>query len=423
MVLALLLACRSAVTERPDVVVVVLDTVRADHLSGWGYGRPTTPNLDRFAAGAVRYPHAHSSAPWTLPAHGSMFTGRLPSEHGAHLQPDGTPRAYDGRFVTLAEVLVAEGYRTDAIVANQGYLTETWGLFRGFGSHEVVGERADGITRRALRRLEAGDGPRFLFVNYMDAHRPFHTEAPRPEVVGHAVSTSMEALDTLKAIVLPGERDAPDALVRAVTDQYDTALANLDAGLGPLLDHLRDRPNTVVVVTSDHGEFLGEHRWGEHPRDVYEAAVAVPLVVAAPGLGAGVSDDVVLSHDVPRLILRAAGLDGLVDRFPARPPVSELRYDHEHYLSRPELRERLARVRRAWFDWPYKLIETAPGGVELYDLASDPEEHRDLAAIEPERVARLLAELHSLPAAADGGSTPALSPDERERFEALGYLQ
>jgi len=403
-------------------VLVVLDTVRADHLSAYGYPRPTTPHLQGFAAGAVRYENAKSSSPWTLPSHASLFTGRPPSEHGAHLRPDGTAEPLDAHLPTLAEELAAAGYRTGAIVANTGFLAERWGLARGFDDYEVAGVRAAGVTERALRWLDAhDDGPVFLFLNYMDAHRPFHTEIARPEVVGGAADPTMDPLDRLKAVVLPSEQDAPPDLVRAVVDQYDTALANLDAGLAPLLQRLRDeRAHTVAVITSDHGEFLGEHRWGEHPRDVHQPGVAVPLVVAAPGRPPGTSDAVMLSHDVPRLILDASGLDAT--RFPAQPPVAELFADHAPYLARPELRARMARVRRAVFEGSYALIVTEPGGVELFDLARDPSEATDLAHLEPGVVARLRERLPPVrPLRAQ--APPPLTPDERAQLEALGYLE
>ncbi|MEN0065838.1 MAG: sulfatase-like hydrolase/transferase [Myxococcota bacterium] len=347
-----------------------------------------------------------------------------PFEHGAHLGPDGQAQAYDGRFPTLAEELKDAGYRTGAFVANIGFLAPRWGLSRGFDRYEVIESRASEITEHALDWLNApSDAPQFLFLNYLDAHRPYHTEVPRPDVVGYAVPDTMGPLDALKAEVLPGKRDAQPSLVSTTEDQYDTALANLDAGLGPLLDRLAAESNTVVVITSDHGEFLGEHRWAEHPRDVYGPGIAVPLFIREPKVGGGSVDDVTFSHDLPALIQRAAGLPQPFP--PGRWPLAELYYDHAHYLTRPDLAARMTRVRRAWIEWPDKLIVSERSDktdvVELYDLANDPEERHNRALLEPRRVTELRRKLpplvHVQPASVE------LSPEERAQLKALGYLE
>ncbi len=424
-VAGLTFGCSSVPAQPPDIVLVVLDTVRADHLLAYGHTRDPTPNLTRFTASATRYPRAWSSAPWTLPSHTSMLTGQPPHRHGARLGPDGRGRPYDGRFPTLPEVLSEAGYRTGAIVANTGFLSERWGLSRGFASYDVVHEDAAGIATRALAWLGSDSEPAFLLLNVMDAHRPWHTEPARPDVVGRAVEPSMAPLDQLKEIVLPGTRDAPAELVRTVVDQYDTALANLDTGLEPLLDQLAARDDAVVVITSDHGEYLGEHRLGEHPRDLYEPALRIPLFVRG-GAPHESPDDVVLSHDLPRLVLEAAGHGELAARFPADPPpLAELHHDHAHLLAQPVLRARFDRVRRAWIDWPYKLIATDGGPAELYDLSRDPSETRDLAETESAVVTRLRDELLAVlgDAAPTATVAPQLSERERAQLRALGYLE
>ncbi|MBT3223583.1 MAG: sulfatase, partial [Proteobacteria bacterium] len=161
-----------------NILFISLDTVRADHLSVYGYHLPTSPNLEALADHATLYRRAQASAPWTLPSHASMFTGLYPFEHGAHTpEPGGKNKAVvlNQDLTTIAEVLSSNGYVTGAIVANAAFLGKKFALDQGFAEYEIKRGTGDEINKRALTWLRKNkDQSFFLFLNYMDAHRPYN---------------------------------------------------------------------------------------------------------------------------------------------------------------------------------------------------------------------------------------------------------
>ncbi|MDG1490680.1 MAG: sulfatase, partial [Planctomycetota bacterium] len=407
--LSLLAACGDGgAAEVPHVIVLSLDTVRADRVGCYGGGRSSTPRLDALAAGADRYETCVATAPWTLPSHASMFTGLFPFEHGTHgfrvteyvdnahpLHPD---------HLTLAEGLSAAGYETAAFVANTVYLANRFGLAQGFDTYEVRRQGAGAMTDRALRFLDERDSERpcFLFVNYMDAHRPYGM-APASELARMpADEHPAKLLERLcERVMVEGE--APGLLADRVSALYDEGLGALDQEVGRLLDGLRERgllDGALVLVTSDHGEAFGDHGIVEHGKDVYESLVSVPLIVKRPGQVEGHTLGGVASLvDVPGLIAGAvpgATGDLLRQDFPRLPgghPVTA-----EVHFARPrELQlygERFQRERTALRDGRFKLIVGAEG-MELYDLEADPEERDDLAPREADRADALRSRLDS----------------------------
>jgi arylsulfatase A-like enzyme len=423
------------------VVLVTVDTLRADHVGAYGYPRPTSPEIDAFRRGATLYSRAQSASPWTLPTHASLFTGLDPFEHGAHTERDESGRALARPLapahVTLAEALRDEGFRTGAFVANSGYLDARMGLDQGFETYEVQREPGVEKNARIAEWLDADSGqPFFLFVNYMDAHRPYNTA---PVEGGPETSANLDpkAIDRLYQAVMPGDRPLAEALVREVTAQYDLGVANADRAVGALLELVRDRgleDETLFVITSDHGEYFGEHDLVEHSKDVYQEALWVPLLIRDAGQRAPALDDVPFaSAHLPRRI--AAGLPPEVEarlalRFPRRagvdPVVAENYYARERDLRNPGWGHRFERVRRAVFEWPLKWIQSSDGADELFDLDVDPAERRDLGAARPKDAARLRAlledRLSRLPDSAPPARVPAPGEDERRELEALGYL-
>ena len=290
----------------PNLVLVVLDTVRADHLAPYGYARVTTPHLDAFARDeATRFTQARSSSSWTLPSHASLFTGLLPSEHGA-AYPGETAHPLRGEVVTLAERLRAAGYETAAVVANTLFIVPRLGMDQGFGHFDdrrgsFVGDylalpqlaglrlavghtpyrSAREITEAALQWLDArspSEGrlaarPFFLMLNYMDAHRPYLPPSPFDKAFS----------DEVPEYALKPERKLHLLL-------YDRELMHLDSQLARLLERLRERglfENTVVVVTADHGEAFGEHGRYGHSGTLFEELVHVPLYVKPAGAASG----------------------------------------------------------------------------------------------------------------------------------------
>jgi len=423
----------------PNIVVIVLDTVRADHLGCYGYRRDTTPAIDAFARGSTLYSRAVATAPWTIPSHASLLTGLFPYEHGAHrLEPlNGreTVRGLDPAIPTLAELLAREGYVSGAFLANP-YLSTAYGLHRGFAFWQIDATRAEKLNRRIVDWLaDAPEAPFLLLVNYLDAHRVYNTDGRRSFLGPADPADRGESLERLKHEVLPGTRDAAPDLVQRVVDEYDTAIANLDDAVGELLaelDELELLENTVVVVTSDHGESFGEHRVVEHAKDVYQTELAIPLIVKQPGQRRGARIDTLVSlADVGRLAF--AGLpSGPRERLLAAwPPPTGVAVAENHYtlakdLADPRWGHRFRRIRRALFDGTDKFIESSDGAHELYDLAADPAELENRFDAEPELAARLRSRLAALLAAPRRAASAGenVEPDEelRAKLKALGYL-
>ena len=451
---ALLMSCGDGRPKAPtNVILVVLDTVRSDHLSCYGYARRTTPNLDAFAAGADRYTTARASAPWTLPSHASLFTGRFPFQHHAE--------AYERRDtetgniviedaaalapaeITLAEVLRDERYRTGAIVANMGYVNERSGLDQGFEHFE--NERVDAVplTNAALAWLDSAQAPQpfFLFMNYMDAHRTYRAapliDARRNEVPGVPPpgETGDTYLDALYVELFDKRGAASPDLVTKAIDTYDNALANLDIGLGLLFEQLKRRglyDDALIIVCADHGEYFGEHNLVEHSKDVYEPVLRIPLIIKRPGQTSGrIVDTPVSIADVPRLAFAALPTtieDKHAAQFPgsARLPLfAELSFSRKKDLQRWQ--ERFDRTRSAMYLEHYKVIRSSDGKHELYDLAADPREEHDLFASKPLEARVLLEQLQRTQQRHGGAAspTPLSEPTEAELkvLRELGYTE
>lgn len=391
---ALVSGCHYGVDEGripPPVILISLDTVRADTLSCYGGPEGATPRLDEFAAASERFETCVSSAPWTLPAHASMFTGLYPLEHGAHSFLPGAGHKGDNvfglhpRFETLAEALGARGYATAGIVANPIYLRPGLGLEAGFQTWDVRREPGAQVTDRALAWLDEtaspeGDRarPRFLFVNYLDAHRPYAT--------GDASDRSRAELDALIAqVMVRGEE--PGELGEKVRGLHQKAVSRLDTEVGRLLDGLKARglfDSSIIVITSDHGEAFGAHGTVEHSKDVYEELVRVPLLVKGPLQGAArVAKKPASSVDVPGLIAaHLAGTDAESARAVfRRVPGTHVVLTENHFSRLRDLArygDRFARERRAIYDGDLKLIIDSRGNHELYDLSQDPGETKNL---------------------------------------------
>jgi arylsulfatase A-like enzyme len=403
----------------PNLLLLVLDTVRAQSLGLYGHDRPTTPNLDRLGASSVVFERAVAAAPWTLPSHASLFTGRMPHELGLHHgRPLGTG------IPTLAEALVARGYRTAGFVGNNIYCGRGYGLARGFQHYEdypvspqelllasslartVANERAvrwlsryygiigrktvDDVNREFLRWLDRTPGrPYFAFLNYSDAHEPYQPPErfltrfadgrPRDEQLWHSVRQA-------------GRFDlyqAPPADHAANLAAYEAAIAWLDERVAGLLDELDRRgglDETLVVITSDHGEEFGEHGRFGHGSSLYRLALHVPLMLRYPGrlsnhreaypvslrdLGATMLALLDPEADVPiagesfaRLTQGAAG---------AATPVLVSELSPEE--TQPD--DRRAEV--SVLEGSRHYLRTYDGREELYDWDADPWERADLA--------------------------------------------
>lgn len=410
-----------APSGRPNVVLLVLDTVRADHVSCYGYGRSTTPRLDALAADGVLFEGCVAPAPWTVPSHGSLFTGLYPTSHGSHEEH----LALSPAHITLAEVLRDAGYETAGFAANL-YLMPTLGYDQGFNTYDVQPVLTPGRVRLVrdagemnalvlpwLDTQGAKRQPFFLFVNYMDAHAPYDPPAPYDALYGDPRPFDSPFYRNQNRLpYIRGEVEMTPREQQHIIDFYDSEITYLDYEVGRVLDKLAELgldDHTLVIVASDHGEFLGEHHLLDHRLCLYEEVLDVPLVLWYPaGLPQG---------------RRVAGLVQLTDVMPTvldlvgvKPPVAmqgrslvpliqgqddpatynvafaEFFRDESHVQELgPAYDRRLKSLRLG--DWKY--IWSSAGPEELYDLSTDPGESHNLVMQQPDRAATLHARLDS----------------------------
>ncbi|MBI2835597.1 MAG: sulfatase [Acidobacteria bacterium] len=447
----------------PDVILISLDTVRADHLSVYGYARDTTPNLEQFARGATLYRRAIAPADMTLSTHASIFTGLYPSWHGAHPVADAPPLSLPSRLFTLAERLRAAGYETSQIVANFAMLGPTFNLHQGFG-HSIVAaplcsvsspaylwnlvsqgghlfervllpaEDVNAVAFPLLSNAMRGPRPLFMFLNYMDAHWPYRPPQPYDRrYPGKDGSLDLDHYARMSNEVMSGGRHVTAAEAAHLTSQYDGALAYLDAEIGVLLGRLResaDYDRSLVIITSDHGEVFGERGLLGHGLSAYQDQVHVPLIIKFPGQRTGrIVDAFVSSVDLTPTILDVigAGVPGWMQGRSLARPIPDRVIVTESYPT-PELQRvspRFDRLERAIFTNGFKLIWSTRGKRELFDLSKDPGERQDLAESTPWIASNLLEQVQRWSAAADIAhrQPSTLDDDARDRLKSLGYVR
>lgn len=457
---------------RSNVVLISLDTVRADHLSVYGYKRNTTPNLKRLAAASTLYNHAIAGGNITLLGHAAIFSGmyaasvlKLDEHHQVGMSP---------AVRMLPQLLLAHGYTTSAVVANFGTLSHTIGFDRGFQffdnrmplriahswkdyylytamrwvlsqftctlDFERVSRTAEDINDVAFRwmdRSAASGQPFFLFLNYMDAHWPYLPPAPfDTRYPGKDCSiTDWDAQyqrtgDTLR---FKGRRPSQHELQEYIS-QYDGGLAYLDSQVGNLIRRLRRLgvyDNTMIIITADHGEALADHNSMGHRYTLYQDEVHVPLLIKYPGQSAGQQVNTRTSHvDILPTVLDVAGIP------PPGPLPGRSLKNRPPDPDREIITEGLERISytepgqpnhnsRAIFAGSLKYIRSSNATFELYDLSSDPDENHDLCQIERsqcldmERRFGEWARLVPMPK----GPTPTLDRDSFERLRSLGYVR
>lgn len=433
---------------RPDynVLVVLADTVRSDRLGCYGSALGLTPEIDRFAEGAVRFERAFAHAPWTLPSVASLFTSRCPAGHGAggHI---GTFSVLPQDAVTVAEVFRDAGAETHAIT-NVLFLSSTFGMEQGFATVDLEASdsnlevrRAGPTTDAALRWLdEHGEKPFFLFVHYFDPHLVYDPPQPFRERFADPQdrSSSGPLFGTRQEMIAfrEGRIVLEPSLVRRLEKLYNGEVAYVDSEVGRLLEGVSARgldENTIVVITSDHGEEFLDHGGFEHGHALYDELLHVPLILRVPSLLEAAAPPArsvpitVRQIDLAPTLCELAGLPE-VPAFEGESLVPLLR--GEAGKDRPVLSQgnMWGPSGEAWRNAGAKLIRQAAfGGVELYDIQADPGERNDLAAQAVELRERLSAELdlvmESFAAGAMGGEAPALDAEQLERLQSLGYMR
>lgn len=402
-------AAEPAPQAAPAIVLVSLDTTRADHLGAWGYAHARTPNLDALARRGVRFARCDTAAPITLPSHATILTGRYPPRHGVR---DNAIFDLPASETTVAEVLAARGFETAAVVSAT-VLARHYGLAQGFARYDdrlgpgaaAVERRADGTTDAALTLLAGLERPYFLWVHYFDPHEPYAAPARWRSGAG-------------------GE-----------TPDYDAEIAFLDAELGRLLGALPS--DARIIVVGDHGEMLGDAGEATHGLLLRHGARRVPLIVAGPEAKGGRRVDcLVRTADVAPTLLALAGVPASALADPAELdgtsllplaaggacPAGSVTYS-ESFLP--------------FFSYRWYPLRALSDGAELYvhgrrpalyDLAADAAERRDIAGERLQSVARWAERLASRLAAMGSSleTAPAapkpLSDEEIARLASLGYV-
>lgn len=430
--------------DRPNVLLMVMDAVRADHLSLYGYARRTSLHLDALAKTSLVFDRAIAAGNYSLPSHASLLTGVLPTEHGAR------PRSGDGltfrglrsvdsalssQTMTLAERLQGVGFATGGLSGNSAYLAAWTGLQRGFDAFDdrpkrVIGyhpfsfpvERRLGLAGPLMQELEEWEGkvisqsalsfatgstPFFLFLNYFDAHAPY---LPRE---GYSF-----------------EGDGLGTDIRPIP-AYDSEIAYVDSAIGELLDGLERNgklDNTIVIVTADHGDFFGEKGgFRGHGKGAYEEVLHVPLLVRFPSrLAVGRIARPFGLYEVPRLVLdlvQGQSIDWLYSESTEPRVLSQVwgrvrKADTEHAAT-------LEPDANIVYFGVYKLIARSAGQDELYNLDADPREETNLlvggdleAHVLREKMLMAVKKL----APARPGVMPNLTTADFERLRGLGYI-
>jgi len=450
----------------PNIILIVLDTVRADHMSLYGYDRDTTPGLRAFAKDSIVFLNSYSAGDFTLPSHASMFTGIYPARHGAH---EHLGSALSPNATVLAEILQSKGYSTAAIASNHAYLTAHYGLGQGFEYFDsrarpsatktyrdcpslregiagwldrhpsdrnltLMYRDAEEITRLGMDRLQEFSKQRrpfFLLLNYMDAHSPRLPPQPfRDLYPGRNPLDAMKRDLELKEQVSYLGRPLPEVDRAHVVSQYDGAIAYMDSQLSVLIGDLRKSgvlDNTILAITSDHGESIGDHGFFDHAMSVYQEQIRVPLLLRVPGVSHRDPISVPVSGvDLLPTLLESAGLEApqgldgnnLLKELPDSRVVYAESYPNPSKLGA----NRLARIERAAITRQWKLIVSTKGKRELYDLVNDPKELHNVADSHPEMVAALEPGLAKLSMAAKAQpSTRSSDPEALRKLKSLGY--
>ncbi|MEE2672632.1 MAG: sulfatase [Myxococcota bacterium] len=445
-----------------DIVLIVIDTLRADHLGAYGYSRDTSPTLDGLAERGMLFTNATATSSWTRPAMASLFTARLPSELALRTTTDVLGPAWP----TLAERLQESGYRTVGVSGNFVHISEPSGLARGFDpfvpvairaseSSDMLFERLDAETgyvpiplraptarelnERVFATLDGLDGsagrPLFLYVHYMDPHSGYPPPAALArKLAGDAAGPGANS-DYLLDIAA-GRRNVDDAEKERLIALYDGEIASVDAQIGLLLRALEERSlakEAVVIVVSDHGEEFTEHGGWFHGLTLHRELLHVPLIIhdRLTGGEATRRDEPVDLVDVAATVLALAGLAGesesggrnllAAGALPARIQIAELEHDQLR-----EERVGAVRHRRAVTGWPWKAIVDAQGATAVYRIDRDPGETMPLSLDDPAVPAtlRVRARHLAVQAAETGvGVVPELAPEERAALRALGYAE
>ncbi len=454
-VIALLLlgitGCSFEPAPPQNLVLISIDTLRADHLGVYGHPWLKTPRIDALAGESVRFVRAVAPAPTTLASHTSLMTGTYPHTHGV---PDNDYRVAEANRM-LAEILTDEGFATAGVIGGYPLGPQTH-FHQGFGAYTVLpsdGVNSEQVSDAALAWLESRDSRRFfLFVHYWDVHWPYSPPPPYDRMYRRDSLEMTGMKSEIDAVRGALRRAAPDAAERpeVLRRLYAGGVSYVDAQVGRLLAGLRERgrlDDSLVVLTSDHGEAMEEHagEFWNHGNTVYDSVARIPLLLRLPrGAGGGRVEDWRLSHvDLMPTLLELLGLSpptGLEGESFAGPLLgreawigrgsvySQATKPHDAHHQAGRAWENADKCRGIWEQrWKLQHCPMVPR-MELYDLAEDPGETRNLlgpgaAPAVRETGARLARELAEWSQSANPLETIVeKSPEVIERLRALGYV-
>jgi len=427
---------RATTSARPNVVIFLADTLRADYLGAYGHAAPTSPRLDAFARRAVLFEDAWAQASWTRSAVASILTGLHVGSHGVDREDRVLPPAAQ----TLAESLRAGGYATGAFVANH-LLGGRFGYDQGFdawnpGTQTLYGAPAADLVREALAWVDSGRRPFFLYVHTMEPHAPY---TPSEEDLRPFAGEAYTGATDTRALLRLGQLGTltPEGL-RFLRARYQGEVHQNDRAFGALLDGLHARgldDSTVVVFTADHGEEFLEHGGTEHAKTLYQELVRVPLVARVPGGREGAREKATVQQiDLMPTLLALAGLPapgmlpgrdlrGWLEGGPAPEAAPPVLFSEERFAVVDKAAARAGGLKLI-FNNDGPALWRAGAHLELYDLARDPLEKTNLAGSHPIAAAFLERRLESFRnAQAAAAQSVALSTSEKEELRALGYAQ
>ncbi len=439
-------ACAPA-PAAPNIVLVSIDSLRPDHLGAYGYGRPTSPHLDRIAAQGIVFTRAYSTTSWTLPSHLSLFTGLYPAEHGVIV--DGQRLA--STIPLLPELLARGGYRSAAMVSGP-YLHGGFGFARGWEVYDDSLVRGDGfkpgsttsaheritsptVHRRATELLDRLEGGRFLlFLHYFDVHYDYLPPPPWDRAFDPDYRGAIDGRNVEKSPSISPKMARRD--LEHLIALYDGEIRWVDEWIGRLDAELKRRDldrRTLFVITADHGEEFFEHGHKGHRKNLYDTSLRIPLVIRLPDsrfAGRRVDSPVSLVDLLPTLAAQAG-----VDPPAERRGRDLLRTRSGELASLPEsdLFAGLQMISEAIVRGPWKMMVTGRPRrgsflYELYETTADPRERRNLAPRKKALRARLLLDLQR--ARVGFGELLRRNPSERleisndleQQLRSLGYL-
>lgn len=428
--------CKSLSRDKPNIILITLDTTRADRLHCYGYTRWTSPSLDNLATKSVIYTRALAPSSWTLPSHASLFTGKFTSSHGARYDPEGPlnlssaiannpswsqyrVRSISDKEKTLAEIVKSYGYNTGAVVAGP-WLKKIFGLDKGFTYYDdsqigsLNGRRASQVTSSALQWLKKVSKEKFfLFLNYFDPHYPY---SPPEEFIYSFLP---------KGSLYPGKQLS----VEEKNALYDAEILYMDYYIGHLFDNLKRLnlyDNMLLIITSDHGDLLGEHGIFGHGKFLFQEELHIPLIVKYPGteISPKEEDGYIQLVDILPMILNRLNIpfpqdiQGNISPDIKHPIFAEV-YPLPAMTPYGEW--------RALYQGNIKFLWNSKGNTMLFNLENDPAELDNLLPKDPDQaksMALSMSEfLATLPKQRTSRPIQAIDEKTRESLKGLGYIK